>query len=90
MAAQDTSTNLGPLRACSEDPGGVCRTEAAAFYPRLRSNAERCPASGTKHVSPSAAPHEPRLTLYGEQLADWPLLWGEISVALQEAERDLV
>jgi phage gpG-like protein len=39
-------------------------------------------------VSPSLPRTERRLTLYGEQLANWPLLWGEISVALQEAERD--
>lgn len=39
-------------------------------------------------VSPGLPRTERNLTLYGRQLANWPLLWGETIIALTEAERD--
>lgn len=39
-------------------------------------------------VSPGLPRTERNLTLYGQQLDNWPLLWGEVAIALTEAERD--
>lgn len=39
-------------------------------------------------VSPSVPRTQRNLTLYGAQLANWPLLWGEVSIALCEAEKE--
>lgn len=39
-------------------------------------------------VSPSLPRTQRTLSLYGKRLADWPLLWGEVVIALTEAERD--
>lgn len=39
-------------------------------------------------VSPSVPRTERRLTLYGEQLADWPVFWAEVAIAFAQAEQE--
>jgi phage gpG-like protein len=46
-------------------------------------------ALGTRiAVSPSVPRTQRNLTLYGQELSNWPMLWGEVSLALCEAEKE--